>query len=216
MNADIAAAIADCFVGVTLPLNSGFDPFCGTGVSLRLFRSMGLDAFGVELEPEWASMDPDCMVGDATDLPFDDASMGCCVTSPTYGNRLGDSHTPRNEAKAWRRITYTHYLGRKLAERNTGQMYAWQQKYVDLHRSAWAEAFRVLASGGLMIVNTKDFLRTKKGRKEQIGVTALHLALLTEVGFEHRYTRRVKSPGMRLGANRERVEFEDIIVMVKP
>lgn len=76
------------------------DGFAGTGRIHRLGESWGWDTTGIEIEPEWANMDPRTIVGDATRLPFPDRSFWAYITSPCYGNRMADHHDAKEKCKA--------------------------------------------------------------------------------------------------------------------
>lgn len=71
------------------------DPFAGIGRIHDLPARMA-DTIGVELEPEWAACRSRTIVGDATALPFGDASFDAVITSPCYGNRVSDHHEARD------------------------------------------------------------------------------------------------------------------------
>lgn len=187
------------------------DPFAGTGK----IHALGGDTFGVELEPEWAAMHPRTIQGDATALPFAPGSFACVATSPCYGNRFADSHTARDGSL---RRSYTHDLraitgdpDRKLASGSAGSMH-WGPKYRALHEAAWAECFRVIAADRWLIVNISDHYRAK----ELQGVPAWHRSAIERVGFVHVETHLVPTQRLRHGANRERVEHEEVQVYVKP
>ena len=83
---------------------------------------------------------------------------GIC-TSPTYGNRMADSHDAKDGSS---RNTYTHKLGRKLDVNNSGKM-QWGNEYKKLHTKAWNECFRVLKNDGVFILNFKNHI--KKGKE---------------------------------------------------
>lgn len=209
------------------------DPMAGTGKIAELLPDIWLN----ELEPEWVEK---CRqrpafvtIGDARDLPIRDGSFHAVVTSPTYGNRMADHHEAKDPCKGCRgfkhiagqgpcaacsgtglsrRNTYTHTLGRKLTEGNTGAM-QWGPEYREVHAAIWAECYRVLAPGGRMIVNVKDHIR--KG--EVVPVSAWHSACLTATGFQIVEAWEVPCPGNRQGANGERrVSYENVMVFEKP
>lgn len=212
------------------PLARVLDPFCGTG---RIHEIFGY-AVGVELEPEWATMHPHNIVGNALHLPFAAASFDTIVTSPCYGNRLADSHNAQEKCRkcvgtgtlpngpclacggagrrVYKRITYTHRLGRKLHPDNTGQL-QWGEKYKVFHIRAWVECARVLRPGGTFILNVSDHIR--KG--ERVYVSGWHTSILAGALPATRIeTIPVVTPRMGFGQNRDaRVDHEYVIVFTK-
>lgn len=192
------------------------DPFAGTG-RVHNLRRAGAITTGIELEPEWATLHPATLVGNALALPFPDATFDAIVTSPAYGNRMADHHEARDSS---RRNTYRHALGRPLHPDNAGAI-AFGPKYHELHRAAWAEALRVLRPGGIFVVNVSDFLRTigPKGRRrrERVEVVAWHAATLAELGAEPMFRLPIVTRRQRQGANGDaRVDHEVILVLTKP
>lgn len=183
------------------------DPFAGTGRIHKLYPSV--ETYGVEIEPEWATLHPRTIVGDALALPFNDESFDCIATSPTYGNRMADSHNARDGS---RRMTYTHVLGRRLHENNSGAL-QWGEKYQSFHREAWAEAIRVLKPGGGFILNVSDHIRA--GKRQY--VTRWHLSTLFELGLELVSHHRIETPRMKNGQNAHlRIPYETVTVLEKP
>lgn len=186
-----------------------FDPFAGTGRVHELARPWR-PTIGNEIEPEWAAMHPCTHVGNALDLPWIDGLFDVIVTSPTYGNRMADHHEAKDGS---RRLTYRHTLGRPLSEDNSGSL-QWGDAYRSFHDFAWSEAVRVLAPGGLFILNCKDHVR--KGKVQR--VTLWHWTCLRHrFGLETVAVRKVRTPGMRFGQNGStRLDHEWVIAMRKP
>ena len=186
-----------------------YDPFGGTG-KLFLLKHWLPDArfYGTELEPEWAMQQKGMVVGDALRIPFGDATFdGVCV-SLVYGNRMSDRHQARDGSK---RITYTHTLGRKLHEHNTGQL-QWGKQYRRMHEAAWREVLRVLQVGGSFVLNCKDHYRDGKLQS----VTIWHVDTLCSLGCTVHAWHDIPCPGMGFGQNGAlRVEFESVILLVK-
>jgi len=107
-----------------------------------------------------------------------------------------------------RRYTYTHALGRKLSPNNAGQMHWPSSSYLTLHKSAWAEAWRVLRPAtktepaGIMLCNVKNHLRKVNGELVEQYVTEWHTRTLTDTGFKIGAVDSFTAPGLRHGANR--------------
>ena len=190
-------------IGRRIPPGSRvLDPFAGTG---RIHQLWNADTVGVEIEPEWASMHPKTVVGNALVLPFKDHSFDAIATSPCYGNRMADHHNARDGSK---RMTYRHMLGRELHPNNSGQM-QWGDKYRAFHAAAWVEARRVLRPGGLFVLNISDHIR--KGTRQR--VTAWHVHTLLKEGFELLSAEAIPTPRMKRGENaKARVGYESVIV----
>jgi SAM-dependent methyltransferase len=183
------------------------DPFAGTG-RIHQLETPYREITGVELEPEWADMHPNTIVGDALALDFADATFDAIATSATYGNRMADHHNARDGS---RRNTYRHSLGRELNPNNSGQFH-WGEKYREFHVKAWAEAIRVLRPGGRFVLNIKDHYRLSQ-RQE---VSAWHGFELIRQGLALTKAVRVKTPGLRHGANADRrVPHESVFLFMK-
>lgn len=208
-----ADALLSLFDGYLEDGDRVLDPFAGTGRIHELRPRV--ETHGVEIEPEWSSLSLHTLCGDATALPFADATFDAIVTSPTYGNRFADSHDARDGST---RRSYTHDLRdatddptRCLHPRNTGAMHYGEQ-YRDLHREAWIEAFRVLRPGGRFVLNVKDHVR----RGARVHVTEWHEVELRRLGLVERAHHRVDLAGMGYGSNRTaRVPYESVIVYEK-
>ena len=210
------ATYTDVFLPVFAKLLDGkrvvLDPFAGTG-KLALIKNFGFsgEVWCNELEPEWAKTNAYKVdkwnIGDACNLSWAVGVDAIC-TSPTYGNRMADSHNAKDSS---RRITYTHYLGRKLTEGNSGAM-QWGEKYKTLHESVWRECWKILAQDGLMIVNISNHIR--KGC--EVDVVGWHENCLIEIGFEFVDHIKIQTPRMKFGQNSEkRISYESILVFKK-
>lgn len=179
------------------------DPLAGIGRVHELAQPGCVGTVGVELEPEWAHEHPDTIVANACSLPFDAASFDVLVTSPAYGNRMADSHTARDKST---RHTYTHVLGRKLHEDNTGQM-QWGHEYRVMHRIIWKECYRVLRPGGTFLLNTSNHIR----RGEEQHVTEWHHATFDSLGLQREAVFNIPTPRLRHGENHQlRVDHETV------
>lgn len=182
------------------------DPFAGTGLIHRL-QEYGFRTTGVEIEPEWASLHPDTRQGDALSLPFRDRTFDAICSSPCYGNRLADSHKARDASL---RRSYTHDLGRKLADNNAGALH-WGPKYREFHEQAWLEALRVLRRAGRFVLNIKDHIRA--GERQY--VAGWHVTTLSRLGLDLLFHFEVETPAMRRGANRDLRLPEQVYVFEK-
>ena len=176
------------------------DPFGGTG-KIAILEKYGFETVNVEIEPEWATS----ICGDSTSLPFKDHIFDAICTSPTYGNRMADSFIDHKPEKSYIRNTYHHTLGRTPSSRNTGR-YHFGEEYLALHEQVYAECKRVLKPGGKFVLNTKNFIHSSV----ETNVTGSHAQLLTNLGFVIEKSEKFPVNGFKLGANRNRVEFETI------
>jgi SAM-dependent methyltransferase len=183
------------------------DPFAGTGRIHELRPHY--TTFGIEIEPEWARLSPLTIVGDALNLPPNWTGMfDAVVTSPTYGNRMADSHEAKDSS---RRMTYRHMLGRRLHPSNSGQL-QWGNKYRAFHERAWQEAHRVLTDDGVLLLNISNHIR--KG--EEVDVAGWHREALETIGFALAEQHNVATPRMRFGANGgTRTKHEFVLVFRK-
>ena len=201
------------YTDILLPVMAGMlrgrrrilDPFGGTGKVFLLehWLGAGVEIQAVELEPEFAAVNPRTKVGNALALPWPDGYFDAVNTSPTYGNRMADCLQDN-----WQRISYTDRLGRKLSPDNSGAM-QWGPKYRAFHVAAWTEARRVLQEGGAFVLNIKNHIRAGKVQP----VTEWHIEALTALGFRLQRHERVPTPSMRYGVNSDkRVEYESVIL----
>ena len=204
------------YTDVLLPVMAGMlrgrrrilDPFGGTGKVFLLenWLGRGVEIQAVELEPEFAAVNPRTTLGNALTLPWPTAHFDAICTSPTYGNRMADTTFASERGNTWQ--TYTCKLGRKLHQDNSGAL-DWGPKYRAFHVAAWTEARRVLQSGGAFVLNIKDHIR---GGQVQ-PVTQWHIDALTGLGFRLLRHEHVPTPSMRYGANADkRVEYESVVL----
>ena len=204
------------------------DPFAGTG---KIHRLADVRTVGVEIQPAWAELHPRTICANARALPFADASFDMIATSPCYGNRMADHH--ENRDGSYRR-SYFHDHRRltgdptaRLHPDNAGLLKFTDSKYRTDHRAFWAEAVRVLRPGGGFLLNAKDYLSTQgpadgyrvwdeEHSKFRYRVTAWHVDVLVDLGLKVVGDHKVTTSGNRRGANRERIDAEDVIVLEKP
>lgn len=184
------------------------DNFAGTG-RIHQLRDFGFSTVGIEIEPEWANMHPDTIVGNALCLPFADGVFGAVATSCTYANRMADAHEAKDKSE---RNTYRHKLGRKLHEDNSGAM-QWGPKYRDFHTRAWTEAIRVIRPGGAFVLNCKNHIRAGS----VIRVTEWHIEELCRLGLQLVKEQQIEHRGNRQGQNGDlRVPYESVVLLRKP
>lgn len=108
--------------------------------------------------------------------------------------------------RKYKRITYTHYLGRKLRRDNAGAM-QWGHRYRVLHEGVYREVGRVI--GDRFVVNMKDHVRGKK----MVPVTRWHIDTLEAQGWRLVQDTPVETPGMGFGQNRDaRAEYEHVLL----
>lgn len=197
---------------------------------------------GVELQELWV-VDPLTQQGDATDLwQFDAGQFDAIFTSPCYGNRMADKHQANDPCKTCRgrgrlplqgptagslecgqckgsgksrRNTYAHELRRQgsdLAEGSAAGL-QWGRAYRRFHQEFLDEAFRVVATDGLLVINMSNHLRPSG---EQLVVEWWVNELIVR-GVRLQEVRRVDTRRQRHGANGERrVDGEVIIVARTP
>jgi len=196
------------FVSMLEPLNSTakiLDPFAGTG----RIHELPFDTYGIEIEKEWADMNPKTICGDSTKMHwFQDSFFDAVCTSPTYGNRMADHFKASDTSK---RNTYMHTLGRELTQNNSGKMH-WGDDYKNLHESVYAECFRVMKSGGLFILNMKNHIRNGI----EIDVNKWHIECLMKLGFDYVSIASVPVRGNGFGKNgKVRTPYEYVTKLEK-
>lgn len=185
------------------------DPFAGTGRIHRLAREGKVATIGVELEPEWAALHPDTIVGNALDLADGwGGTLDVVATSPCYGNRFADAHEAKDDSV---RRGYTHDLGRPVSDGSAAAM-QWGAAYRAFHVAAWREVLRVLRPGGLFLLNVSDHVRG--GRT--VPVTVWHLGAALGVGFEEAGRAvTIRTRRMRYGANHDKREAVETILRLR-
>lgn len=216
MTAKHPAKFTDAFIPVFADLlkdsENVIDIFAGT-CKIAKIKEFGYAGkiYCNELEPEWAEQGlgkvDAITTEDAESLPYKDDFFDAVCTSPTYGNRMADHHNARDGSV---RNTYTHKLGRKLTEGNTGKMH-WGEEYREKHIKIWKETRRILKDNGVLILNISDHIR--KG--EVVEVSKWHKETLLSLGFELEEEKKIVTPRFRYGANsNKRVDYEYIFTFV--
>ena len=201
------------------------DPMAGVGgiMDIAYNHPNVLHTTMVEIEKEWADVAaskvsyPHTMgrVFNADFLEWateqDMMDYDIVMTSPTYGNRMADSHTPGPNDKSVRN-TYRHVLERPLTEGSSAGM-QWGDEYRVFHEEAWAQVYNLLAPTGIFVLNVKDHIR--KGVKQP--VCAWHSRLCQNIGFTLTHYYEIPVKGNRQGENGEvRVDNEMVYVFRKP
>lgn len=181
------------------------DPMAGLGRKLaRVGALAGVEAVGVEIEPDWTRAHPAVQQGDACALPFPAGTFDAICVSPTYGNRMADVYVDGTH-----RITYTSYLGHAVATGSSARL-QWGPAYRDFHLKAWSEADRVLRPGGRFVLNVKDHIR----QGVTVDVTAWHTTTIVDLGFTLVDDLIVRTPGQRNGANGHlRIDHEHVLIL---
>lgn len=184
------------------------DPMAGIG-RIHQLRTPGVVATtGLEIEPEWADQHRGTLEGDATDMPFGSETFEMIVTSPPYGNRMADQFVAGTDTH---RVTYYHYLGRRLHENSAAGMH-FGPAYWKTMRDILVECKRVLVPNGVFVLNISDFVRAG----QVVDVVQFYLDEMFRLQYKVIADRAVPTQRMRFGANhRVRVGSERVIVFRK-
>jgi len=184
------------------------DPMAGVGTVHTLAIPNVIQTWGLEIEPEWADQHPNTWEGDATAMPFPDNYFDAIVTSPPYGNRMADQFVSKDGT---RRITYYHFLGRRLHENSAAGMH-FGDEYQKTMRDIFIECKRVLTMRGAIILNVSDFI--KNG--QVVPVVQFYLDLLHDLGYHVSRDVPVPTQRMKFGANGKlRVDHERVILFTR-
>lgn len=199
------------------------DPMAGTGERLKkLADLLGVGPLGFDIHShDWADTKNFVYQGNACALELRDSTVQYIVVSPTYGNGMNDNFRPREMSS---RNAYLPRLVKafghdvEVPEDSSINHLFDSDEYRDIHRRAWAEAWRVLEPGGLFVLNTKNCGDRRRGQKvASYPVTAWHRGILMELGFvelEHRLIP-VRGHGHSETAQRAS-DFESIVAFRKP
>lgn len=189
------------------------DPFAGTGKigKIKFYGYTG-KVVANEIEKEWLKENiyncDKITFCDAEFLQYPDCYFDAICTSPTYGNRMADHHKAKDKSI---RNTYTHCLGKELNSENTGKM-QWGNQYREKHIKIYKNILRMLAPGGIFILNIKNHIR--KGK--EIDVISFHKSVLVSMGMTIVDEIQINTSGNRFGTNYERrCDSESIIVFIK-
>lgn len=192
------------------------DPMAGVGTIHNLSLPECITTVGLELEPEWADQHPQNVCGDARAMPFDNGEFDMVVFSPPYANRMADQFVAKDTSK---RITYMHFLGRRLDERSAAGMH-WGDDYRRTMRQVLIECKRVCL--GPIIINVSDFMRTvsatrkRVGGQEQVPVVDFYRDTMFDLGYRVTLDLSIPTKRMKFGANGKlRVDCEHILQFEK-
>ena len=187
----------------------GFDPFAGEGKSLPAFgQPPPAERYfiGWELEAPWADQTPNVHQGDSTRAAeeFPPGFFDFIVTSPCYGNRFADHHTPRNGEAPDARRGYTYDIRRltedptyTLDENNAGLYAFGTEKYARLHEAVYAACTVVAKDDAEFILNVKNFQRDHG----MVDVVRWHVLTLEHLGWGVAARHHVQTPNMGRGQN---------------
>ena len=180
------------------------DPMAGVGTIHQLAVPGKIETFGLEIEPEWANQHPMTLAGDATDMPFNDDYFDIVCFSPPYGNRMADQFISLDGTK---RITYYHFLGRRLDERSAAGMH-WGDDYRKTMRAVLIESSRVVKPIGSIILNVSDFIKAG----QVVPVVDWYVETMIDLGYRVTDDIAVQTQRMKYGANAKlRVECERVL-----
>lgn len=211
------AKYTDNFIGIFAENLKGcknvLDAFGGVG-KIGAIKKYGYKGkvYCNELEKEWLeSNEYGCdylTYQDAEFLDYPSSFFDAICTSPTYGNRMADHHNAKDGSK---RNTYTHCLGHKLSDGNTGAM-QWGGVYRQKHERIYKHLSGLLKSNGIFILNISDHIR--KG--ETIAVSEWHKKTLIDLGFMLKKEYTIETPRLKYGRNSQlRCDKEKIYVLQK-
>lgn len=205
------------------------DGFAGTGRIHRMGDAWGWDTVGVEIEPEWAAMDPRTIVGDATALPFPDATFWAYITSPVYPNRMRDHHNAQERCKpcggtgsfplhtrqvckkcnglgrrVYKRNTYKHTLDRRNPDGTVADLHPNNAGAMSNNTAYWDLHERAWAEATRVtthwfVLNVSNSI----GKGVENDATDRHLALLANLGWTEEDRLPAHTKRLRHGANHE-------------
>lgn len=182
-----------------------FDPFAGTGKGVEYLRAEGFEAYGIELEPEWAAQNEYVYEDNALIRTAWMKGVHAIFTSPTFGNRMADKDLRDSVAG-----TYAKSLGHLASEGSSCHL-QWGPAYRIFHIRAWHNAYDVLEDGGLFLLNIKDHPR---GNELQ-HVPEWHCEVLEGFGFTEIAREFVKTPGNRRGTNKHKSLDGEFLILFR-
>ena len=174
------------------------DPMAGEGSILDIGHASPLNGSDITLHieasdiTEWTYAREKVRCIDATDLDWPDDTFDFIITSPPYANRMAD----RLSIDGDNRVTYADRRGTN-AEPNDASGLQWGPAYQTLMATILVECWRVLAPGGLFVLDCKDHVR----QHEMVPVTEWYLRTLLNMGGDFHALRHTRSPGHRGTAN---------------
>lgn len=133
------------------------DPMAGHGGIFPLEALADVTCHALEIEPRFAAMHPRTIVHDSTTAWPDTIpdQVDAVITSPTYGNRMGDTYLPPESDRS-KRMTYTVANGAPLHRNNTGRINRLNGDYRLLHAMIVARIAERVRPGGHVVINVKD------------------------------------------------------------
>lgn len=199
-----------------LPVGSMvIDPFAGTGKGPEFLASLGYDAWGTELEPEWANQSHRVWHSDffayvegflaTAYAPLAIPAWDGAFTSPAYGNRMADRDMRPSVAG-----TYAKSLDREASAGSSCHL-QWGKEYRQFHRKAWAALTSILRPGAVVALNVKNHIRAQV----EVPVSEWHSGYFTEeLGYTLLRDDAIITPSLRRGENgKARVESEHVYYM---
>lgn len=229
--ATFSAAVLDAIVKdaeFRLPLRARvLDPFAGVGK----VHGLPYQTTGIELEPEWATVDfwaasgRESICGDSLAwMKQTRRRFHAVVTSPVYGNRMSDHHDAKDKCKfcagtglsvmpneeapdgiACPRCEGSGLSLRRSYRHDLGRMPTEGSSAVMHYGPAYREFHRRAWGGVFRVLEPGGFfyLNVKDfvRNHRRVHVSRWHRETCERIGFQRVRTIRVPTPGMRYGQN---------------